>query len=103
MRILLEIIAEIKRVVNDPTFLISAKINCEDSVANGIDPEESIVTAKILEAAAVDLIEISGRTYEQEKQAVQQKVSLILFMQKTATLYILKPDSIFCCTGSILY
>ncbi|KAG8215831.1 hypothetical protein J3R82DRAFT_7773 [Butyriboletus roseoflavus] len=72
-RLLLEIIAEIKRVVNDPTFLISVKINCEDSIPNGISVEESIITAKLLEAAAVDLIEISGKTYEQVQQNVQQR------------------------------
>lgn len=67
MRILLEVIAEIKRVVNDPTFLISVKINCDDSVPDGVTTDESIATAKALEAAAVDLIEISGRTYEQDQ------------------------------------
>ncbi|KAN0078298.1 hypothetical protein V8E55_010355 [Tylopilus felleus] len=72
MRILLEVIAEIRRVVNDPTFMISVKINCEDSVPNGIDAEESIITAKMLEAVAVDLIEISGRTYEQDEQSAQR-------------------------------
>ncbi|KAI9569118.1 hypothetical protein HD554DRAFT_2021049 [Boletus coccyginus] len=73
MQLLLEIIAEIKRVVNDPTFMISVKINCEDSIPNGIDAEESITTAKMLEAVAVDLIEISGRVYESEQQTGQQR------------------------------
>jgi len=77
MRLLLEIIAEIKQVVNDPTFMISVKINCEDSIPNGIDAEESIITAQMLEAVAVDLIEISGRVYESEQQAGQQRVSLL--------------------------
>lgn len=103
MRILLEIVAEIKRVVNDPTFLISVKINCEDSVLSGINADESIITAKTLEAAGVDLIEISGRTYEQEQQSAQQKVGLFLHAKKMSPSCVLVPDSFFYCTGSILY
>lgn len=103
VRLLLEIIAEIKRVVNDPTFLISVKINCEDSIPNGVDAEESIITAKMLEAVAVDLIEISGRVYEPEEPSVQQKVSLVWFVRKIVISCILVPDSFFCCTGSILH
>ncbi|KAF8840281.1 FMN-linked oxidoreductase [Paxillus ammoniavirescens] len=72
-RILLEIIAEIKRVVNNPSFLFSVKINSEDCIVDGIDQEEAIATVKMLEAAGVDLIEISGRTYEQDERPVQQK------------------------------
>ncbi|KAF9220583.1 FMN-linked oxidoreductase [Gyrodon lividus] len=72
-RILLDIIAEIKRVANNPSFLISVKINSEDLTVDGIDQKESIMTAKMLEAAGVDLIEISGRTYEQDGQSEQQK------------------------------
>ena len=79
MRILLEIITEIKRVVEDPAFLISVKINCDDSVANGINVDESIVTAKALENAAVDLIEVSGRTYEQDQKPVRNTVGPIAF------------------------
>ncbi|KAF8130584.1 hypothetical protein EV363DRAFT_1417217 [Boletus edulis] len=73
MRLLLEIIAEIKWAVNDPTFILSVKINSEDSVPDGIDLEQSIMTAKVLEAAAVDLIEISGGTYEQGQQLAQHR------------------------------
>ncbi|KAF8556694.1 FMN-linked oxidoreductase [Imleria badia] len=73
MRLLLEIIAEIKRVVHDPTFMISVKINCEDSISDGIHAEEAIITAQMLEASAVDMIEVSGRTYEQEQESVQQR------------------------------
>lgn len=104
MRILLEIIAEVKQVVNDPTFLISVKINCEDAVPTGINADESITTAKALEAAAVDLIEISGRTYEHGHAPVSQRVGFVAFMaENTPHSYALAPDSFCCCTGSILY
>lgn len=103
MRLLLETIAEIRRVVHDPTFMISVKINSEDSIPDKIDAEEAIITAQMLEASAVDLIEISGRTYEQEQQPVQQRVSLVLLVWKNAISCILVPDSFFCFTGSILH
>ncbi|KIJ67337.1 hypothetical protein HYDPIDRAFT_165979 [Hydnomerulius pinastri MD-312] len=72
-RFLLEVIAEIKRVVKDPSFLISVKINSQDFTLDGISPEESIATAIMLERAGVDLIEISGGTYEPGTHAAQQK------------------------------
>ncbi|KAF9236780.1 hypothetical protein BU15DRAFT_49612 [Melanogaster broomeanus] len=75
-RILLEIIAEIKRIVPDPSFLISVKINSEDFAVDGINQEESMATAQMLEASGVDLIEISGGTYELGGQAARQKVSI---------------------------
>lgn len=103
MRILLEVIAEIRRVVNDPTFMISVKINCEDSVPNGIDAEESIITAKMLEAVAVDLIEISGRTYEQDEQSAQRVRLLYFIREKKCGSRIPLLDSFLRCTGSILY
>jgi 2,4-dienoyl-CoA reductase-like NADH-dependent reductase (Old Yellow Enzyme family) len=76
-RILLEIIAEIKRNVPDPSFLISVKINSEDFVVDGINQEESMATAKMLEASGVDLIEISGGTYELGGKSAQRKVSFV--------------------------
>lgn len=76
-RILLEIIAEIKRVVNNLSFLISVKINSEDCIVDGVDQEEAITTVKMLEATGVDLIEISGRTYEQGERLAQQKVGKV--------------------------
>ncbi|KAH7886742.1 hypothetical protein F5I97DRAFT_1807504 [Phlebopus sp. FC_14] len=73
-RVLLETIAEIKRVVNDPSFLISVKMNSQDFSENGTTPEESIATAKMLEAMGVDLIEVSGGTYERGTHATQFNV-----------------------------
>ncbi|KIM51688.1 hypothetical protein SCLCIDRAFT_142711 [Scleroderma citrinum Foug A] len=64
-RLLLEIIAEIKRAVNDPTFMVSVKLNCHDlSYPHDVSEEEPIALAKMLESAGVDLVEVSGGTYE---------------------------------------
>lgn len=64
-RLLLEIIAEIKRAVNDPAFMVSVKLNCHDlSYPHDVSEEEPIALAKMLESAGVDLVEVSGGTYE---------------------------------------
>ena len=89
--------------MNDSTFILSVKINCEDSVSDGIDTQEAIMTARLLEVAAVDLIEISGRTYEQDLQFVKQRVSPFFRPRRNVSLHALAADSFFCCTGSILY
>lgn len=81
-RLLLETIAEIKRVVGDPAFVLSVKLNCADSVHPcgstdaegdaGIDvtEHEFVALAQMLEQAGVDLIEVSGGTYESPPIAV---------------------------------
>ncbi|KAL4071928.1 hypothetical protein J3A83DRAFT_4093406 [Scleroderma citrinum] len=71
-RILLEIIAEIRRAVNDPTFMISVKLNCQDFVyPDGVSGQEWIALAQMLEGAGVDLVEVSGGTYESTQSDVQ--------------------------------
>lgn len=65
-RLLLETIAEIKHTVDDPSFVISVKLNCQDFLYpnDGVSEQESITLTKMLEYAGVDLVEISGGTYE---------------------------------------
>jgi 2,4-dienoyl-CoA reductase-like NADH-dependent reductase (Old Yellow Enzyme family) len=48
--------------VNDQRFIISIKINSADFAEGGFDGEESREMAVRLEAAGVDLIELSGGT-----------------------------------------
>ncbi|KAJ8597291.1 FMN-linked oxidoreductase [Rhizopogon salebrosus TDB-379] len=64
-RILLEIIEAVKQTVQDPFFIISVKLNSQDFTHEGINAEESITIAKLLEDAGVDFIEVSGGTYAQ--------------------------------------
>jgi 2,4-dienoyl-CoA reductase-like NADH-dependent reductase (Old Yellow Enzyme family) len=64
-QILLEIIAAIKHAVQNPSFIISVKLNSEDFIPEGFCTEESIMVAKLLEIAGVDFIEVSGGAYEQ--------------------------------------
>ena len=65
-RPLLEIIAEVRAAVG-PEFPVSVKLNSADFQKGGFAFEDSLQVATWLEAASVDLIEISGGTYEQPK------------------------------------
>lgn len=65
-RPLLAIIEEIRSTVG-PDFPISVKLNSADFQKGGFAFEDSLQVAQWLEAASVDLIEISGGTYEQPK------------------------------------
>ncbi|KII86696.1 hypothetical protein PLICRDRAFT_55611 [Plicaturopsis crispa FD-325 SS-3] len=63
-RILLEIIAAIKERVNDPSFIISVKLNSQDFLDGGFSEDDSISLSVALQKAGVDLIEISGGSIE---------------------------------------
>ncbi len=65
-RFLLAAVAEV-RSVTGPEFPISVKLNSADFQRGGFDFDDSLQVAKWLEDASVDLIEISGGTYEQPK------------------------------------
>lgn len=65
-RFLLEIVAAVREAVG-PDFPISVKLNSADFQKGGFDFEDSLQVVQWLEAASVDLIEISGGTYEQPK------------------------------------
>jgi 2,4-dienoyl-CoA reductase-like NADH-dependent reductase (Old Yellow Enzyme family) len=55
------------RTVVGPDFPISVKLNSADFQKGGFDFEDSLQVAKWLQDAGVDLIEISGGSYEQPK------------------------------------
>ncbi|WAQ88142.1 hypothetical protein PtA15_9A267 [Puccinia triticina] len=63
-RIVFEIIDAVKKRVTDPKFILSIKYNSHDFIEGGFTKEDSQVMAKKLEAAGVELIELSGGTYE---------------------------------------
>ena len=63
-RMLLEVVEAIRSAVG-PSFPIAVKLNSADFQKGGFEFADSIQVAKWLEAASVDLIEISGGTYEQ--------------------------------------
>lgn len=57
-KILLDIMRGIKK--SDPKLHITIKINCSDFVYGGIEENESLEICKMLEAAGIDSIEVSG-------------------------------------------
>jgi len=65
-RLLLEVVAAIRAKVG-PEFPISVKLNSADFQKGGFAFEDSLTVVKWLEQASVDLIEISGGSYEQPK------------------------------------
>ena len=65
-RILLEIVSSIRQAVGS-SFPIAVKLNSADFQKGGFEFTDSMQVAKWLEAASVDVIEISGGTYEQPR------------------------------------
>ena len=65
-RILLEIVAAIRAAVG-PDFPVMAKLNSADFQKGGFAFADSLQVAQWLEQAGIDLIEISGGTYEQPR------------------------------------
>ncbi|MEI6446828.1 MAG: NADH:flavin oxidoreductase/NADH oxidase family protein [Actinomycetes bacterium] len=62
-RFLLEVVAAVREAVGADR-IVAAKLNSADFQRGGFDNEDSIATAKMLEAAGLDLLEVSGGTYE---------------------------------------
>ncbi|KAH9472225.1 hypothetical protein Pst134EA_002849 [Puccinia striiformis f. sp. tritici] len=63
-RIVFEIIDAIKKRITDPKFILSIKINSHDFIEGGFTKEDCQIMATRLEAEGVELIELSGGTYE---------------------------------------
>jgi 2,4-dienoyl-CoA reductase-like NADH-dependent reductase (Old Yellow Enzyme family) len=74
-RIHLEIIQKCRAEVGTD-FPISVKLNSADFQKGGFTADESIQVAKMLEGASVDIIEISGGSYEQPKQIGADDLSI---------------------------
>jgi 2,4-dienoyl-CoA reductase-like NADH-dependent reductase (Old Yellow Enzyme family) len=65
-RALLDIVASVREAVG-PEFPVAVKLNSADFQKGGFAFEDSLQVAQWLEEASVDLIEISGGTYEQPR------------------------------------
>ena len=63
MRFLLEIYKAVRAATSEQ-FIISVKLNSADFQRGGISEEDVIATFKAIDAAGIDLIEISGGSYE---------------------------------------
>lgn len=80
MRFLLEIYKAVRAATSD-NFIISVKLNSADFQRGGITEEEVVAVFKAIDAAGIDLIEISGGSYEAPAmagaKATQRKESSI--------------------------
>eukprot|EP00439_Symbiodinium_sp_Y106_P032990 s1634_g3.t4 len=63
MRILLDIVAAVRMAIG-PGKLLSVKVNCQDFRAGGFKESEALELLAELAKASVDLVEVSGGTYE---------------------------------------
>lgn len=63
MRFLVEVVRAIRGAVS-PTFAVGVKLNSADFQRGGFSAEESMAVVEALDAERVDLLEISGGTYE---------------------------------------
>lgn len=75
-RFLLEVYKEIRKQVG-VDFPIALKLNSADFQKGGFTEEESLATIETLSAIGVDLIEISGGTYETGVAKAPQKASTV--------------------------
>ncbi len=57
-------IARAMRKATSPTFAITAKLNSADFQRGGFSPEDSVRVAEALQAEGLDMLEISGGSYE---------------------------------------
>jgi hypothetical protein len=58
-RALLEVLASVRNHIGDD-YPVLVKLNCRDFVEKGLDLQDSIQVAKMLEAGGIDAIELSG-------------------------------------------
>ena len=65
-RIHVEIIKGIRKALGND-FPISLKLNSADFQKGGFSPADALESARIMESAGIDLLEISGGTYEQPR------------------------------------
>lgn len=63
MRFLLEIYKEVRQQTGEQ-FIVSVKLNSADFQRGGFSEEDAIAVFKAIDAAGIDLIEISGGNYE---------------------------------------
>ena len=75
-KFLMEVYAEIRKQVG-ADFPIAIKLNSADFQKGGFTEEDSLATIKALSKAGIDLIEISGGTYESGVAKAPQKASTI--------------------------
>jgi 2,4-dienoyl-CoA reductase-like NADH-dependent reductase (Old Yellow Enzyme family) len=62
-RLLLDVVRAVRAAVK-PTFCVAVKLNSADFQRGGFDADDALAVVKMLGELAVDLVELSGGTYE---------------------------------------
>ncbi len=62
-RLLLDIVRTVRRVV-DPTFTVAVKLNSADFQRGGFDSDDAAQVIAMLAPLGVDVVELSGGSYE---------------------------------------
>ncbi|EPQ57037.1 FMN-linked oxidoreductase [Gloeophyllum trabeum ATCC 11539] len=101
-RIVFEIIKAIRNRVPDESFIISIKINSHDFIDGGFSQEECATMVEKLEEARVDLIELSGGTYESlafehKKESTRRREGFFVEFADRIRPHVKK--SVLCVTG----
>jgi 2,4-dienoyl-CoA reductase-like NADH-dependent reductase (Old Yellow Enzyme family) len=63
-RLLLEVVRAVRAAVG-PAFPVGVKLNSSDFVQGGFEPQQCLQVVRWLSQAGIDLLEVSGGTYEQ--------------------------------------
>ncbi|KAJ9112636.1 hypothetical protein QFC19_000656 [Naganishia cerealis] len=101
-RIVFRIIDEIKKRVDTSKFILSMKLNSADFAEGGFTGDESKILCQQLEAAGLDLIELSGGTYEslafehKRESTKQREAYFIEFAQQVRPML---KKTVLCVTG----
>lgn len=74
-RLLLESVRAVRRAVG-PDFPVSVKLNSADFQKGGFSHEDAITVAQWLDKEGLDLLEVSGGTYEQPKMMLADTIAL---------------------------
>eukprot|EP01119_Soliformovum_irregulare_P019027 TRINITY_DN5951_c0_g1_i1.p2 TRINITY_DN5951_c0_g1~~TRINITY_DN5951_c0_g1_i1.p2 ORF type:complete len:469 (+),score=113.24 TRINITY_DN5951_c0_g1_i1:1451-2857(+) len=93
-RFLLEVYREVRKNVG-PNFPISVKLNSADFQKGGLTEEDSLKIIEILEEEGLDLLEISGGSYEsvqfiQKKESTQIREAYFLEFAKKVSQHVKK-------------
>ncbi|CEQ38968.1 SPOSA6832_00450 [Sporobolomyces salmonicolor] len=100
-RVVFRIIAEIQKRV-PKSFLLSIKINSADFADGGLTFDECKILCQRLDEAGLDLIELSGGTYESlawEHKSESTKAREAYFVEWSAQLRPVLKTAKLCCTG----
>jgi 2,4-dienoyl-CoA reductase-like NADH-dependent reductase (Old Yellow Enzyme family) len=76
MNFLIEVYREVRRVCG-VSFPISLKLNSADFLQGGFSPDDAIIVAKTLSEEGIDLLEISGGSYENPKMSKDREAHFL--------------------------